>query len=86
MRLTLCAVAVLAAGCSFAPTYQRPEAPVAADFPGAQGASEVAQPTADRPWQEFVQDARLRAIIARALDGNRDLRVAALAIEQARAQ
>ena len=81
------ATALLAAwlaGCSFVPTYQRPEAPVAEQFPNAPTVGQGAVPAADMPWQDFVQDARLRTLIARALDGNRDLRVATLAIEQAR--
>jgi len=83
------ATALLAAwlaGCSFVPTYQRPEAPVAEQFPNAPTVGQGAVPAADMPWQDFVQDARLRTLIARALDGNRDLRVATLALEQARAQ
>jgi NodT family efflux transporter outer membrane factor (OMF) lipoprotein len=38
------------------------------------------------PWQEFFADARLRELIDIALRNNRDLRVAVLNIEQARAQ
>jgi multidrug efflux system outer membrane protein len=41
---------------------------------------------ADLAWQQFFADARLKRLIALALDGNRDLRLAVLAIEQARAQ
>ncbi|MBU6467324.1 MAG: efflux transporter outer membrane subunit, partial [Burkholderiales bacterium] len=84
--LATSALAVVAAGCSFVPTYQRPEAPIAAQFPETAASTGSSQPAADIPWQDFVRDARLRAIIARALDGNRDLRLAALAIEQAHAQ
>jgi len=84
--LATSALAVLATGCSFVPTYQRPEAPIAAQFPQTPASTGAGQPAADIPWQDFVRDARLRAIIARALDGNRDLRLAALAIEQAHAQ
>ena len=40
----------------------------------------------DLPWQDFVQDAALRELVGLALAGNRDLRVAVQAIEQARAQ
>ena len=85
-RLAVSALAVLAAGCSFVPSYQRPDAPIPAQFPESAVGAVDSRPAADIAWQDFVQDARLRAIVARALDGNRDLRVAALAIEQARAQ
>ncbi|MDP3139009.1 MAG: efflux transporter outer membrane subunit [Burkholderiaceae bacterium] len=79
--------AVLAAtlgGCALTPTYQRPEAPVAAAYPGT---SVVAGPlAADIDWQTFFSDARLRRVIDLALRNSRDLRIALLNIEQARAQ
>lgn len=76
--------AVLLAGCSMMPTYERPAAPVAAAFsyPSASGDT-VAR---DLPWQQFFTDARLRQLITMALANNRDLRVAVLNVEQARAQ
>ena len=83
------AAAALLSGCSLAPLYQRPAAPVAPEWPaGTSTAADSAASvtTADIPWQDFIGDARLRELIALALQNNRDLRVAALAIEQARAQ
>jgi multidrug efflux system outer membrane protein len=41
---------------------------------------------ADRPWQEFFVEERLRKLIALALENNRDLRVALLNIERSQAQ
>ncbi len=38
------------------------------------------------PWQDFVRDAGLRALVDQALANNRDTRVALLQMEQARAQ
>ncbi|WP_399679209.1 efflux transporter outer membrane subunit [Xenophilus sp.] len=79
------AAALLAAGCSLAPTYERPAAPVPTTFPG-----DPAQPggraAAETPWQQFFTDPRLARLIDTALANNRDLRVAAQNIEQARAQ
>lgn len=83
-RLPAFALAMLATGCSFAPTYERPAAPVANLFPG-QTAS-AGQAADALPWQAFVQDANLRALVEQALANNRDLRVALLNIEQVRAQ
>ena len=83
------AAAALLSGCSLAPLYQRPAAPVAPEWPAGTSTaadSTAGVATADIAWQEFVGDARLRELIALALQNNRDLRVAALAIEQARAQ
>ncbi len=88
----------LLAGCSMAPTYERPAAPISADWPGlrlskslatAPSATSAAVQTvsaADIEWQSFFSDARLRLLIDAALRNNRDLRVAVLNIEQARAQ
>lgn len=81
--------ALLLAGCSMIPQYERPAAPVADAWPAGVSAAAPAAPTqiaTELPWQDFVQDARLRSVIAMALEHNRDLRLASLAIEQARAQ
>jgi multidrug efflux system outer membrane protein len=75
-------------GCSMAPAYQRPAAPVAAEFPAsapAAGGASAGKPAADTGWREFFPDERLQQLIAAALDNNRDLRTAALRIEEARA-
>jgi multidrug efflux system outer membrane protein len=89
---TLCAA--LLAGCSFMPTYERPAAPVPQAYPEVAAAAtpatttaapRTAPPAVDIAWREFYADAKLRQLIELALANNRDLRVAALAIEQARA-
>jgi multidrug efflux system outer membrane protein len=81
----LAAAAVLA-GCSMIPTYERPAAPVAAQWPGPDATAETAStPAADLAWQDFIGDASLRQLIRLALLNNRDLRVAVLNMEQVRA-
>jgi outer membrane protein, multidrug efflux system len=76
--------ALLLAGCvNLAPAYERPAAPVPASYPEAQADGSA---LADIAWQDFFGDARLRGLIELALANNRDLRVAVLNIEQARAQ
>jgi multidrug efflux system outer membrane protein len=88
----LMACAALLGGCgSMAPDYQRPAAPVAAQFPALAGfvaatATPMVAAAADIEWQNFFTDAKLKQLIAAALQNNRDLRVAVLNIEQARAQ
>ena len=79
------ALATLGACGSMAPDYQRPAAPVPAEFPvtGDVSGGQVAAP--DLPWQTFFADDHLRQLIQIALDNNRDLRVALLNVEQARA-
>ena len=83
--LTVAIAASLASACTMIPEYQRPAAPVPASFPNA--AQAAAATSADAiAWHDYFADARLREVIALALTNNRDLRVAALNIEQARAQ
>jgi len=91
------AAAILAAGCTLAPNYERPAAPVAPAFPAggvydqqpgaAPGAASAGGAAAtDIGWRDFFADARLQRIIEIALRNNRDLRVSVLNMEAARAQ
>jgi len=80
-------------GCTLAPKYERPVAPVSQTWPsGAAYASSeqlggfMTNAAADIGWREFFQDARLQKLIDLALTNNRDLRVAVLNVEQSRAQ
>jgi multidrug efflux system outer membrane protein len=78
------AALLLAAGCTLAPRYHRPAAPVpasagAAAAPGGADAAELG-------WRDVFADERLQALVALALESNRDLRVAALNVELTRAQ
>ena len=88
LRLALSALAVAAlSACSMVPKYERPAAPVEAQYPALAPAAAAGVPSgADLAWREFVGDARLRQLIELALKNNRDLRVATLNIEQVRAQ
>ncbi len=84
--LPLALTALLLAGCSLAPTYERPALPVAAAWPEAgAGAADGAAAAHDIAWQDFFRDPELKRIIALALEHNRDLRVAVLNVERARA-
>jgi multidrug efflux system outer membrane protein len=75
------------AGCSsMAPPLERPSAPVATSFPDVASAAPNLVAAAATEWQKFFGDARLRQLITLALENNRDLRLAVLNIEQARAQ
>ena len=96
--LIAAAIAVLVAGCSMAPKYERPEPPVSTNFPtggvyatqpgaadaGARSASGVAG--ADIGWRNFFVDTRLQRLIDIALRNNRDLRTSVLNIQAAQAQ
>jgi multidrug efflux system outer membrane protein len=75
------------AGCSLAPTYVRPAAPVPTSWP--VGDAYLRQSEARLPsvtYREIFRDARLQTIIDQALVNNRDLRVAVANIEATRAQ
>ena len=89
--------AMLLSGCmSLVPDYQRPAAPVAPAYPnieagpapdtGVPAIQGAATAAAEVGWRGFYKDPRLLRLIELALQNNRDLRVAALNIEQARLQ
>lgn len=75
------------AGCSMAPRYTRPASPVPDTWPTDSTAATAAAPVhaADLGWREVFTEPRLQALIALALENNRDLRVAVLNVEKARA-
>jgi len=68
------------------PAYERPSAPVPAQWPGASPSASGAPARQDVAWRSFFTDPALQELISIALELNRDLRVARLGIEQARAQ
>lgn len=82
--LTLVAALALAGCVNLAPDHQRPAAPVGESWPlPAASSGTAAQALA---WQTYYSaDARMAALIELALKNNRDLRVALLNVEQARA-
>lgn len=82
--LILLAAAVLTSGCTLAPTYERPEAPV----PATYGLGQTAGGEGETPpaGAGFFTDPAMRRIIEIALENNRDLRVSMLNIESVRAQ
>ncbi len=75
-------VTLLSTSCSFVPQLEPVSAQVSGKFPGKTG-GEV---SADIAWQKFFTDPRLRKLVETSLANNRDLRIAALNVEQSRAQ
>ena len=73
------ACAALGACTTVGPDYRRPDAPLPAQWraPAADAATVV-----DTAWWRAFGDERLDALIAAALDGNKDLAIAAHRIEQ----
>jgi multidrug efflux system outer membrane protein len=84
MRRAHAAAALLFAGCTLAPRYHRPAPPVPAS--AGTTAAPAASDASDLGWRDVFPDERLGALIALALENNRDLRVASLNVELTRAQ
>lgn len=86
-NLSLALIASTAVGaCTLAPKYERPALPVAQAWstPSAEPTGSVS--AADLDWRQVLLDQRLQGVVDLALQQNRDLRVAVLNIEKARAQ
>ncbi|WP_305073674.1 efflux transporter outer membrane subunit [Propionivibrio sp.] len=82
IALSLC-LALLGGCANLAPDYLRPELPVPA---AVNGDSVATQAIEGLDWQRVITNERLKKVVALALENNRDLRIAALNIEKARAQ
>jgi len=89
-RMTPLLLAMLLGGCTLMPDYQRPAAPVASQFAGDHSAAAAsgtpAMAVSDIGWRDVFTDPTLQEVISLSLANNRDLRVAVLNIEKARAQ
>ncbi|WP_172271222.1 efflux transporter outer membrane subunit [Caulobacter sp. RHG1] len=86
-NLSLALIASTAVGaCTMAPRYERPAMPVAQTWstPAPEPTGSVS--AADLDWRQVLLDPRLQGVVDLALQQNRDLRVAVLNIEKARAQ
>ena len=83
------ACSLVLGGCSLTPHYERPDAPIDAQWPQEEAYAEAEageQRVAEIGWQAFFRDPALQQLIEVALENNRDLRVAALNVEAFRAQ
>nr|WP_035036869.1 efflux transporter outer membrane subunit [Caulobacter sp. AP07] len=85
LTLTLLAATALSA-CTLAPKTVRPALAVDNAWPIASTNTGSAVSAADLGWREVFEDPRLQGVIDLSLNNNRDLRVAVLNIEKARAQ
>lgn len=97
LKPSVLATALLLVGCaSMAPDFQAPALPVPAAYPVAYPVTSPAdaptgpaatpgQRAAALDWREHFADPRLQQLIAEALQNNRDLRLAALRVQEARA-
>lgn len=84
----LCGVAALlalAACTSMAPPYAQPALPVPTTYPADAPDPAGTPPAAALAWKALFTDPALQQLMERALAANRDLRVAALRVQEARA-
>jgi len=83
-------VCLIISGCTLAPKYVQPVAPIPEQLPQGEAyqESQTASGTvniSELSWHDFFADEQLQVIINIALENNRDLRLAALNVERARA-
>jgi len=88
--LLIIGIVIFLEGCTLAPKYMRPEAPIPTNWPSGPAYKESAgKPievqAANIPWRDFFLDERLQKVIDLTLANNRDLRLAALNVERVRA-
>jgi multidrug efflux system outer membrane protein len=87
--LALLAGTTLLAGCNLAPKYERPAGAIPVTLPQGgvyPAAATDAVDVSKIGWRDFFLDPRLRQVIETGLANNRDLRIAAANVLQARAQ
>ena len=86
-RLSISTVFILAGCVSLAPEYPRPASPVPQQFSlSRNGLTPAAAGYQDTGWRNFFVDPQIAGLITEALKNNRDIKMAALKIEEARAQ
>lgn len=77
------------AGCAMIPDYDRPDMPVSVEWPQGQAYEGIEGVTnadiSQVNWQSFFLSPPMQQVIQISLDNNRDLRVASLQVEKARA-
>ena len=86
--LAVGAMSALSGCANLAPDFMRPAAPIPATWPdsAATAGSTDGKALAEIGWQDFFSDPRLKQLVELSLQNNRDLRVAVLNIDKARAQ
>ena len=86
----LAGIVLVSAGCSLAPEYRQPKAPIPEQWPQGAAYKKISDPPGvlaipKLSRNEFFANEQLQQIIAMALKNNLDLRLAALNVERARA-
>ncbi len=89
-RILLITITIMClTGCTMAPRYTRPEAPIPKEWPEGVAYKEIKPEEAPfataLKWRDFITDERLQKVIEMALKNNRDFKIAALNVDKARA-
>ncbi|MFK3908133.1 efflux transporter outer membrane subunit [Pseudomonas monteilii] len=87
-RLSPLLAALLLAGCTLGPDFQRPDAQAPANWQPVQGQGAASQPEAqplETRWWDTFHDDRLSALIERVVQQNLDLKMASARLLQSRA-
>ena len=84
--LLIAVVTLLLGSCTMIPKMPKTNAAIPKNLPSAGLVKNNGPIASAIPWRDYFVDAQLRDVISLALANNRDLRVAALNIEKARAQ
>ncbi|MEG5633081.1 efflux transporter outer membrane subunit [Enterobacter bugandensis] len=86
-RLSISTVFILTGCVSLAPDYQRPASPVPQQFSlSRNGLTPAVAGYQDTGWRTFFVDPQVAGLIREALNNNRDIKMAILKVEEARAQ
>ncbi len=85
-RISGLLIAATLASCSLNPDYQRPAAPIPANYAATALSDDSISQPAPSSWEQFFTEPELQQLIRIALENNRDYRITALRIEEARAQ
>jgi len=87
-KFAILLAATTLAGCvNLAPEHSRPALPTDAHYPeGFENDVAPGRRATELSWQAFFADPQLKALIARAIERNRDLAIAVARIEEARGQ
>lgn len=91
VKLLILCFPMLLAGCiSLDPDYKRPDLSTPATSPQGEAYASSGKATVgryrDTGWYDYIQDAKLRQVVAMSLDSSRDLREAVANVKSAKAQ
>jgi outer membrane protein, multidrug efflux system len=87
--LILVGILIFLGGCTLAPKYRQPKAPIPGEWPQNKDIKKIENlpevtSIPELKWKDFYTDEQLQKVIEIALNNNLDLRLAALNIERAR--